>query len=393
MARRGAAVDAQPLAFADYFARKIQERSPAGIAGAISNVKGYVAEQVVAAELIAKGHQVEFPANSNEPGWDLLVDGEKLQVKCLGDLGGLEAHFGNYAYPVLANSELADKIPFQWADKVFFVEGCSNELIKQVTDSSMAAGADMFNPAVPVFALAVSAIRNLMNYNADKVSGTQAVEQVVLDGSARVGLAAAGGYLGTGIGLLVFGPAGALVWGSVLPVLAQAQASRFMGLLDGFIQTQAYKEWASDAHSAIDALVTCLDEAIKAKIQLLRDKYKTLGAGQLSAYVRCRFTDDARFLRESRSRLTQLRPETCGTVEQRALDMIRWTAGSTIHPARYQAELAQLNETLKRRPAFLARIIGPTGDVLDKATAASGGVRDVVDSFAAGAKAGLNDRK
>ncbi|MGH8581917.1 MAG: hypothetical protein ACREWG_03840, partial [Gammaproteobacteria bacterium] len=216
---------------------------------------------------------------------------------------------------------------------------------------------------------------------------------VVLDGSARVGLAAAGGYLGTGIGLLVFGPAGAMVWGSVLPVLAQAQASRFMGLLDGFIQTQAYREWASDAHSAIDALVNCLEKAIEDKIQLLRDKYKNLGAGQLSAYVRCRFTDDARFLRESRFRLTHLKPETCGTVEQRALDMIRWTAGSTIHPARYQAELAQLNETLKRRPAFLARIIGPTVDVLDIATAAIGGVRGVVDSFAAGAKAGLNDRK
>ncbi|MGH8453972.1 MAG: hypothetical protein ACRESW_05415, partial [Nevskiales bacterium] len=213
-----------PLAFAD-FARRIQELSPAGIAGAISNVKGYVAEQVVAAELVAKGHQVEFPATSNEPGWDLLVDGEKFQVKCLEDIGGLKVHFDNYDYPVLANSELMDKIPAAWADhNVFFVEGYSNELISHVTDSSMAAGADVFDPAVPVFALAVSAIRNLMNYNAGKVSGTQAVEQIVLDGSTRVGLAVAGGYLGTGIGLLVFGPAGALVWGSVLPVLAQAQS-------------------------------------------------------------------------------------------------------------------------------------------------------------------------
>ena len=49
---------------------------------------------------------------------------------------------------------------------------------------------------------------------------------------------------------------------------------------------------------------------------------------------------------------------------------------------------------LKRRPSLLARIIGPTGDVLDGATAAIGGViRGVFDSCVAGAKAGLKDRK
>lgn len=340
------------LAFAD-FARKIQELSPAGIIGAVGNVKGYVAEQVVAAELVAKGHQVEFPTTSNEPGWDLLVDGEKFQVKCLEEIGGLKNHFDNYDYPVLANSELADRIPSEWADKVFFVEGYSDELISHVTTSSIKAGANVFNPDVPVFALGVSAVRNLMNYNAGKISGTQAVEQVVLDGSARVGLAAAGGYLGTGIGLLVFGPAGALVWGSVLPVLAQAQASRFIGLLDKYIQSKDYTQWASEAHRDIDALLTRLDESLENKIQLLRNKYEAIGRGHLSDYVRYRFTDEERFLRESKARLALLRPEICGSVEQRALDVIRWTAGSTVHPARYQEVLKKLNGTLMRRPSFL----------------------------------------
>lgn len=348
------------LAFAD-FARRIQELSPAGIIGAVGNVKGYVAEQVVAAELVAKGHQVEFPAAPNEPGWDLLVDGEKFQVKCLEEIGGLQNHFDTYDYPVLANSELADRIPSEWADKVFFVEGYSDELISHVTTSSIEAGANVFNPDVPLFALGVSAVRNLMNYNAGKVSGTQAVEQVVLDGSARAGLAAAGGYLGTGIGLLVFGPAGALVWGSVLPVLAQAQASRFIGLLDKYIQSKDYTQWASEAHRDIDALVTRLDEALEHKIQLLRNKYEALGRGHLSDYVRYRFTDEERFLRESKARLALLRPEIRGSVEQRALDVIRWTAGSTVHPTRYQAVLKQLNGTLMRRPSFLIHGGGSLG--------------------------------
>ena len=101
-----------PLAFAD-FARRIQELSPAGIIGAVSNVKGYVAEQVVAADLIANGYQVELPATPNEPGWDLLVDGEKFQVKCLDDIGGLKAHFDKYDYPVLANSEAGGQDPIR----------------------------------------------------------------------------------------------------------------------------------------------------------------------------------------------------------------------------------------------------------------------------------------
>lgn len=111
---------------------------------------------------------------------------------------------------------------------------------------------------------------------------------------------------------------------------------------------------------------------VRSGTALLRNKYKPLGPGQISTYVRYRFTDDARFLRESRARLAQLSPETCGMVERRALDVIRWTAGSTIHPTRYQTELAQLNETLKRQPSFLTGVIGPTGDMVNKTTGAIG---------------------
>jgi hypothetical protein len=70
------------FAFADV-ARRVHELSPRAMEGAIDNVKGYTAEQVVAAELVAQGHQVSFPETSNEAGWDLLVDGEKTQVNRL----------------------------------------------------------------------------------------------------------------------------------------------------------------------------------------------------------------------------------------------------------------------------------------------------------------------
>lgn len=355
-----------PLAFAE-FARKIQELSPASHIGDVSNLKGYVAERIVAAELVDQGHQVSFPDTPNEPGWDLMVDGEKFQVKCLEHLSGLRAHFDNYDYPVLANSELADHIPSELADKVFFVEGYSNELADQVTERSLDAGADVFSPHVPIFALGMSAARNLLDYQAGKVSATQAVEQIILDGGIRVGLATAGGYIGASIGLLVFGPAGALVLGAVTPVLSQAQARRFAGLMDKHIKAEPYTQWETDTHRVIDEFVTCLEASIERKRQFLRDKYKALGTGDISDYVRYRLADDARFLRESRALLAQLTREHCDTVEQRALDVIRWTAGSTVHPALYQSELFQLNEVLKQRPSLPERLEGVLGKLWDLA--------------------------
>ena len=69
---------------------------------------------------------VEFPATSNQAGWDLSVDGVKFQVKNAADLDLLQRHFDNgYGYPVLANSEVANlldqakvsgNLP-EWADQ------------------------------------------------------------------------------------------------------------------------------------------------------------------------------------------------------------------------------------------------------------------------------------
>ena len=51
--------------------------------GLVSSQKGFVMEQLVAAKLATDGHAIEFPDASNQPGWDLIVDGQPFQVKCL----------------------------------------------------------------------------------------------------------------------------------------------------------------------------------------------------------------------------------------------------------------------------------------------------------------------
>ncbi|MGO7259074.1 hypothetical protein ACCT32_36650, partial [Rhizobium brockwellii] len=80
-------------------------------------------EQLVAARLTEIGHVVSFPDTSNNPGFDLLVDGMPFQVKCLMSLDGLREHFSKYPdMPVYANSELAEAVidsRAAWAGKVF----------------------------------------------------------------------------------------------------------------------------------------------------------------------------------------------------------------------------------------------------------------------------------
>ena len=113
------------VAFSD-LASKILELNPIQASGAINRLEGYVAEQVVA-KLVAQGHQVVvFPKTSNQEGWDLLVDGQEFQVKCLQRLDDLTEHFSKFEYPVLANAELAEAVAVQapaWADKVFSWRG------------------------------------------------------------------------------------------------------------------------------------------------------------------------------------------------------------------------------------------------------------------------------
>lgn len=60
------------------FAKTVDTTS---LTGDMAQLQGYVAERMIGSELQARGHDVEFPATSNQAGYDLLVDGEPFQVK------------------------------------------------------------------------------------------------------------------------------------------------------------------------------------------------------------------------------------------------------------------------------------------------------------------------
>ena len=174
----------------------------------------------------------------------------------------------------------------------------------------------------------------------------------MLDGRTRVGLTVAGGFVGKTVGLLVFGPAGALVLGAALSVLSQAQAKRVIDSAAPYVLPD-HQAWVKEASGSVDALVRRLEAALEEKIAILRTKYRSLGRGVLGRYVKARIEDDARFLRESNVRLAMV---AATNAEEQALAVIAWAGCSTVHPALYQTEVKVVSEAMRRRPAITAPI-------------------------------------
>ena len=346
-----------PIAFAA-FAHAIEAMGNSSHLGAISNLKGYVAEQVVANQLVQQGHVVEFPGTANEPGWDIAVDGVQFQVKNAADLNLLDRHFEKgYEFPILANAEVADLLAKaaaqgrtpDWADQVHFVEGYSQQAVQDLTEQSLQAGDGMLHPHVPVFAVTLAAIRQWRRFNRGQVSGSQAVQEVLVNGTLSASLAVAGNYAGIAIGLLVFGPAGALVLGSALPILSRTQLTRARKLAEDATQGVAYAHWQEEAQARLDGLIARLEDGLKSKADVLKARASNQRPSLLGDYLRWRVEEEVRFLREAWLRLQQIERVE---IEEASELLLVWISTSTLHPATYQREICRWMDILSLRPTL-----------------------------------------
>jgi len=349
-----------PIAFAA-FAHSIESLRGVSHLGAISNLKGYVAEQVVAGELVQQGHLVEFPDTSNQAGWDIAVDGVQFQVKNAADLDLLARHFDKgYEYPILANSEIADLLAKAaeqghspvWADQVHFVEGYSQDAVQQLTDQTLDAGDAMLHPHVPVFAVTLGAIRQWGRYSSGEVSGSQAVQTVLVNGTVSAGLAVAGNYAGVAIGLLVFGPAGALVLGSALPIVSRTQVGTVKTVAEIVTKGARYKSWQIETHESLQRLIAISQAKLTNKGKRIKARAISPEPALLGDYLNWRLDEDVRFLRECRLRLKVIQNDQQLTVEAASERLLVWLSTCTLHPATYQKELRRLLEVLARRPTL-----------------------------------------
>ncbi len=173
--------------------------------GLFMSLRGHVGEQMVAEHLEQAGLRVEWPHASNQPGWDLDVQGTLVNVKVIGDAAGtLQEHFARYPnIPAVVNAD-ADHLP---ADALTFdpahgldpsvLVGDHLTLVDQALDLHEASsavhdafGADALTDThIPVVGVLVTAVRSGVREGKLVRSGDtdrrRAVKNVAVDTTAR----------------------------------------------------------------------------------------------------------------------------------------------------------------------------------------------------------------
>lgn len=245
--------------------------------GAATRLSGYVAEQQVAVDLAREGHVVEFPNGPAEPGWDLLVDGHPVQVKCSMDADYVLEHFETYPdIPVVVNAELAEQLgdhPMILVDAAL-----SHAEVASMTDESIEAlagfaDADDLLP-IPFLSVAFATFRNFGDLDAGRIDRGTFAERVGVDAAARTVGGGAGSILGGALGS-VLGPVGAVVGASI---------GGFVGSVAGGTGADAINhDERCDARDAVVAQLWefatwFLDVPLRGRVAALKERHHAVSA-------------------------------------------------------------------------------------------------------------------
>lgn len=304
MLYHAAAIDPAVLAAAD-FSRALAIETPLDLAihlarfdsfGARIALRGYTAEQLVLLRLTDQGHSVALAANNTTPGHDLLVDGMPVQVKCGQHLSLLADHFARYPeIPVIADNALAalaEGMP--WAHLVSTLDGFERESVQAIVDRSMDAAQSLGESALPTYALLVGGFRGARKAWRGEIPVEDLPAWLVIDLSLRGALAGLGQTGGAAMGLVLIGPAGALILGPVLGVAALLGTKRLHDAADRALRT----EWQREVVAAAERLRAEIKRACERRIERLmtrQQKVRVAGSelpADLRTWLERRLMDD-----------------------------------------------------------------------------------------------------
>jgi hypothetical protein len=331
------------------FSEKFNDVSKESLAGTSNHLMGYTAEIIAANCLLEKGHIVEFPEKANQAGFDLLVDGNPFQVKCLSSIEGLKAHFEKYPdIPVIANFELSkimQDIQPEWSHLVFFLDGYTHELadtlVKQTLNASSTLGDYAFIPAISI----VSTFKNTLSFLKKEHSLQSASFNIVLDTISRGSMATLGGYAGGGIGLLLFGPAGAYIVGGISGY-GGAMSGKF--LLNKFDQV-IDPERETSAEYLSHTLLEKLNLLLKEKIKLIDGKVRALPSSEFSNYIEYRLKWQKVFLEILIHQSNDLLNNTHIQGMKKLIKALDLCSKSTIHPFQFKKEYENITDFLNEK--------------------------------------------
>jgi hypothetical protein len=216
----------------------VHERGDALLSdGAFNRLAGYVGEQRVQGLLEAQGAQIEMATTANNPGWDLLVNGQAANVKTYQDASDAVQY-------ARANPDTDYYLPEDAAHpavapNITYLEGFNGGDVRDSLHESLDAAqsltdgtfvADAAFPGVPVLLIAMTAYKQRTLVKEGKRL-EDAIKDGALDVGARTVGALAGLKAGAAAGAMVDGAAGGatLGAGTVVGSLAGAVAGSKLG--------------------------------------------------------------------------------------------------------------------------------------------------------------------
>lgn len=325
---------------------------PTVLTGDMAQLQGYVAEQMLAAELQAKGHDVEFPETSNNPGWDILVDGQPFQVKSLADPAGVRGHLETYPdIPVYVNEELASY--FEGNPSVY-VSNISREDVLEMTASTLSHADDLLDFEIPWIAAGVSTIHNIKRVWKDDVSMKQAVVHVVSDTSSRVVLGSLGQKAGILVGTMLFGPAGGIT-GAMLGAYAGAsQGGRLSSGIKRALSKKQEQQMTEAAGLLFEKVLHQIDQKLVIKKRKMEQLWNELAPSEAGHSIKQEterhYKQEITYLKHKKEELLTLHQRVfAGSVF--LLDVLPQAMAvitkSGVHPVHYQGELIRLQGAVK----------------------------------------------
>jgi len=349
------------------FADGLSGLSEASFEGNVAQLQGYVAEQFVAKQLQAQGKEVEIPDEPNQEGYDLLVNGDRFQVKCLSDVGGVKEHLEEYPdIPVFVNEDLASDI--DGIEGAFAVPGLEHHEVVEATRSTLDAGADVLDFEVPFIAIAVASGYNIKAMIEGKSDLSAALTNVVLDLGGRT----AGGVAGAkamAVAGTIFGPAGTVMGGLAGSIAGAKQGKRISRWLRSKILCAEEEEALESAlHQFLSALSDAAEKNLRALAkkrddieEILRDR--NANKDILWKDFSWRMTQEQRY-RTTKREKAQSSVHNPSSLDYKGGDLLvaayeasRLMAQTGVHPHSLEKELQEVDKTARslitKRKRFL----------------------------------------
>jgi hypothetical protein len=337
------------------FAHQQMDLGPDQFSGSLSQMQGYVAERLVAFHLEAQGHDVTFPATSNQEGWDLLVDGKRFQVKCLASAGGVHEHLHRFPdIPVIVNAELADAVGGQ--HNVYIDPVLHHDQVVKATADSLNYGNELGDFEIPWISLGVSSAFALRDLVTNKTTVDAAVINVLSNTTGRIVLGKVGSISAGMAGLFLFGPAGKLLFTGAGAIGGAYFGRRAAGTIRKMLLNEEDQQVRAAARECADEAVGAINQKLLAwreKEEAVNSSFSAAGnAGAARSLVIRRMADDIRYF-ENKGRELKNLADSGGNGDprelwQRLLTMIR-RAG--LHPHTVQGGLERLKDALERYQA------------------------------------------